>query len=128
MCAQATITDGPTPHRFRRAAIILLAMSVFTLGLHAKLALYKPVPPSMLVTLTKLALNERATVAPSPLAKQASPDAKVGTSRPTMFDFSSLSIPAQAQRESQGEDGLCAARHHLKPLLLHKPPPLLQAC
>jgi hypothetical protein len=123
MCAQATITDGTPPHRFRCAEIILLAISVFALGLHAKLALYKPYPPSMLVTLTKLALNERSNIAPSPLARQASPDIKVGTSRPIHFDLSSWSIPAQAQRESRDEDGLCAARHHLKPLLLHKPPP-----
>lgn len=123
MFAQTSRTDGNTVHRLRRLAIILLAVSVFALGLHAKLALYKPVPPSMLVTLTKLALNERANIATSPLTKQSSPDVEVGISRPTHFDFSSLSIPAQAQRESQDEDGLCAAQHHLKPLLLHKPPP-----
>jgi hypothetical protein len=123
MRAHPMKTDATALHRLRHLAIILLAVSVFALGLHAKLALYNPVPPSMLVTLTKLALNERENIAPPPLAKQASPDEKVGTSRPTHFDLNSLSIPAQTQRESQGEDDLCAARHHLKPLLLHKPPP-----
>jgi hypothetical protein len=123
MCAQATITDGTAMHRFRCVAIILLAISVFTLGLHAKLALYKPVPPSMLVTLTKLALNERSDIASSLPGRETPPEATAETVRPTLFAFGSVSIPAQAQRESQGQDGLCAARHHLRPLLLHKPPP-----
>lgn len=123
MCAHATITADTTAHRFRCAAIILLAVSVFTLGLHAKLALYKPVPPSMLVTLTKLPLNEQSNIASSTLASVAAAKVADKSDQLTLFAMRSSSLPAQAQREAKREDGLCTARHHLKPLLLHKPPP-----
>lgn len=123
MCAYATITDGNSIRRIRCAVVILLAVSVFTLGLRTKLALYRSIPPSMRVTLTKLALDERTEVAASLPASEASPDIAVITFRPAQLVCFSPSLAAQTQRESEEEDGLCTARHHLVPLLYHKPPP-----
>lgn len=59
MWARAKTSAGIKTRLFRRFAIVLLALSVFALGLNAKLALYKPATQTMLASLTKLAAGNR---------------------------------------------------------------------
>jgi hypothetical protein len=51
----------------RQLPIVALVFAVFALGLHAKLALYKPASPTVLLTITKLSAGDRSakTILPS---------------------------------------------------------------
>jgi len=60
MDAQLRKFAGRFIRYWRQLSIALLAFAVFALGLHAKLSLYKPASPTILLTMTKLSAGDRS--------------------------------------------------------------------
>lgn len=63
MDVQLEILAGSLARCVRQFSIAALVLAVFALGLHAKLALYEPASPTVLLSITKLSAGERSAKA-----------------------------------------------------------------
>jgi hypothetical protein len=123
MWVQAKTSGGMETKRFGRFAIVFLALSVFALGLNAKLALYKPVSQTMLASFTKLATGDRPALVASLTAKRLAVKKHVGFE---MFQELALGLELPAAAVPQAHyrsDVPVEARSAHKLYLCCKPPP-----
>lgn len=107
-----------------RLSLLLLATSVFALGLHAKLALYETQTPSTILTLTKLSTRERSIVSVMRETRAELTDRELFSTIILLFAVPAMLAHCCSKREDQIEDGLFRSAHKYSTILRNKAPPL----
>jgi hypothetical protein len=107
---------------WRQLSIILLAFTVFALGLHAKLSLYKPASPTILLTITKLSASDRFAKAILPSQKRLIRTKVIEAAAAFFFTFRPVKAGLQHDRQRGFAPTGFLLRHHHS-FLFFRPPP-----
>jgi hypothetical protein len=104
--------------------IALLAFTVFALGLHAKLSLYEPASPVVLLAMTKLSVGDRSAKAILPQRQRPIRANAIETTAALLFFLTFQSASADSRHDHQRGFALAGflLRHH-HAFLFFRPPP-----
>jgi hypothetical protein len=105
---------------WRQLPIALLAATVFALGLHAKLSLYEPASPVVLLAMTKLSVGDSSAKAILPQRKRSIRANAIETASVLTFQSASADLRYSHQR-GLARAGFLVRQHYA--FLFFRPPP-----
>jgi len=126
MDAQFRKLAGRFIRYWRQLPIALLAFTVFALGLHAKLSLYEPASPVVLLAMTKLSVRDSSAKAILPQRKRSIRANAIETAAALLFFLTFQSAFADLRHNHQR--GFARAGfllRHYYAFLFFRPPPSL---
>jgi hypothetical protein len=124
MDAQFNKFAGRFIRYWRQLPIALLAVTVFALGLHAKLSLYEPASPVVLLAMTKLSVGDSSDKAILPQRKRSIKASAIETAATLLFFLTSQSASADLRHNHQrglARAGFLLRQHYA--FLFFRPPP-----
>jgi hypothetical protein len=129
MTAEVTLFNPTSVESWRRRAIEFLAIAVFALGLHAKLCLYKPQSPTVVLTIIKLSSHDPVAANAVLTSSYAGAKARACDVLASLFcSNSQAEMPPQAhlRQDSAGLlKPMSLALGHYYRFLFFRPPPTL---